>query len=112
MRRLHSAVSCDNYLDTHRYRQTEHDGRTLAQTALASGGDLEVTTTELLVSLDPLSSPHKTQALEALCEQLNVTATRFPGTKLQMRFTVKPEPPRSLAFPGSRGTADGAEPDI
>jgi hypothetical protein len=94
------------------YRRTDQEGRTLVQSALSAGGDIEVTADELLVSIDPLSSPHKTQVLAALCDQLNATETRFPGTKLQMRFAVKPEPPRSLAFPGSRGAADEAEADI
>jgi len=94
------------------YRRTEQEGRTLVQSALSAGGDIEVTTAELLVSLDPLSSPHKTQALAAVCEQLNATATRFPGTNLRMRFQMKPEPPRSLAFPGPREPSAGAQPDI
>ncbi len=94
------------------YRRTEHEGRTLIQSALSAGGDIQVTDTELIVSIDPLSSPHKTQALAAVCRQLNVTATRFPGTNLKMRFDLKPEPPRSLAFPGARDPSDGAQPDI
>jgi transposase len=94
------------------YCRTEQEGRTLIHSALAAGGDIEVTTAELLVSLDPLSSPHKTQALAAVCEQLNATATRFPGTKLRMRFAMKPEPPHSLAFPGPREPSGGAQPDI
>jgi hypothetical protein len=94
------------------YCRTEQEGRTLIHSALAAGGDIEVTTAELLVSLDPLSSPHKTQALATVCEQLNATVTLFPGTKLQMRFAMKPEPPRSLAFPGPREPSGGAQPDI
>jgi len=94
------------------YRRTEQEGRTLLHSALSAGGDIEATTDQLLVSIDPLSSPHKTQALAAVCEQLNATATRFPGTKLRMRFAMKPEPPRSLAFPGPREPSPGAQPDI
>jgi hypothetical protein len=95
------------------YRRTEQEGRTLIHSALAAGGDIEVTTAELLVSLDPLSSPHKTQqALAAVCQQLNATATPFPGTKLRMRFVIKPEPPRSPAFPGPREPSGGPQPDI
>jgi transposase len=93
------------------YRRTEQEGRTLIQTALAAAGDLEITATELLVALEPLSSPHKTHTLAAVCEQLNATATRFPGTKLRMRFSLKPEPPRSLAFPGARSPSGGDQPD-
>jgi transposase len=94
------------------YRRTEQEGRTLIQSALAAGGDLEITATELTVALDPLSSPHKTQAMAAVCDALNATATRFPGTRLRMRFTLKPEPARSLAFPGPRDPSGGGQPDF
>ena len=93
------------------YRRSEQEGRTLLQSALATAGDLEVTTTELRVALDPLASPHKTRALAAVCDQLNASATLFPGTRLRMRFTLKPEPPKSLAFPGPRPTSSGHPPD-
>jgi len=36
----------------------------------------------------PLSSPHRTRAMVALCDELNVSPTVFPGTKLVLRFTV------------------------
>ena len=52
--------------------------------------------------LSPLNSPHRTEALVALCERLNETRARFPGSKLHLRFDVKPDPPPSLAFPGPR----------
>jgi len=94
------------------YRRTEHEGRTLIQSTLAADGDIQVNHDELLVAIDPLSSPHKTQALDAVCQQLNKTNTRFPGTKLRMRFSIKPDPPKSLAFPGPRDPSGGAQPDI
>ncbi len=94
------------------YRRTEQEGRTLIQSAFAAGGDMEVTDTVLLLSIDPLSSPHKTAAIAAVCEELNATATHFPGTELRMRFAIKKAPPRSLAFPGPRNTSGGAQPDI
>jgi hypothetical protein len=84
------------------YRRTEDEGRTLVQSALMAGGDIEVTDTVLHLALEPLSSPHKTRALTAICNDLNATNTRFPGTKLRMRYSVKAEPPQSLAFPGAR----------
>ena len=76
--------------------------RVLIRSALAAAGDIEVTDDELQVSLEPLSSPHRTKALAALCERLNETRARFPGSKLYLRFDVKPDPPASLAFPGPR----------
>jgi transposase len=94
------------------YKRTEQEGRTLIQSALAATGDIKVTNDELLVAIDPLSSPHRTQALDAVCQQLNESNTRFPGTKLRMYFSIKPEPPRSHAFPGPRDPSGGAQPDI
>lgn len=94
------------------YRRTEQEGRTLIQSALSAVGDIEITDTDLFVSIDPFSSPHKTAAIAAICDEINATATKFPGSKLRMRFEVKPEPPRSMAFPGPRGPAGHAQPDI
>jgi transposase len=89
-------------LITPHYRRAEAEGRTLIQNALETGGDIEVTETELRVSLDPLSSPHRTKALAAICKELNDMRTRFPGSKLCLHFDVKPDPQESLAFPGPR----------
>ena len=96
------------------YRRSENEGRTLIQNALASPGDIAVTETELRVSLKPLSSPHRTHALAALCEQLNKTKTRFPGSRLCLHFTVQKEPSSSMAFPGprpSKGSSKLGQPD-
>ena len=66
----------------------EDEGRTLIQTILQSTATLEPTDQELRVTLSPLSSPHRSQAVAALCENLNTTETCFPGTDLRMRFAV------------------------
>jgi hypothetical protein len=70
------------------YARAEDEGRTLIQTVLQSTATLEPTDQELRVTLSPLSSPHRSQAVAALCEDLNTTETRFPGTDLRMRFAV------------------------
>ncbi|MCM3902159.1 MAG: helix-turn-helix domain-containing protein [Pyrinomonadaceae bacterium] len=70
------------------YARTEDEGRTLIQAALQSTAALEPTKDELRVTLSPLSSPHRSQAVAALCETLNKTETRFPGTDLRMRFAL------------------------
>jgi hypothetical protein len=100
-------------LVTPHYRRAEDEGRTLIQNALATPGDIEVTDTELRVSLEPLSSPHKTNALVALCDHLNATKTTFPGARLRLCFDVKPPPEPCLAFPGPRvrGAEIEAQPD-
>ena len=60
------------------------------------------THTEIQVTLCPLSSPHRTLAIEAICAALNESATQFPGSRVTMRFAVHPPPQIGLAFPGPR----------
>jgi hypothetical protein len=71
------------------YRRANDEGRTLIQSALASAADLEVTPSELRVTLLPQSSPHRTRAIAALCEELNQTNTLFPGSPLRLRYAVR-----------------------
>ena len=92
------------------YRRAQDEGRTLIQNALATDGDIRPSRRELHVALEPLSSPHRTKALSSLCEQINETRIPFPGSKLLLRFSVKPEPAASLAFPGPRSDKTDAEP--
>ena len=47
-----------------------------------------VTDTELQVVLAPLSSPHRTRALAALCDDLDGAGIRFPGSRLRLRYAV------------------------
>lgn len=84
------------------YLRTEREGRTLIQSALAATGDIEVDGNTLHVCLEPMSSPHRTQALIALCEDLNATDTVFPGSQMRLRYEIKPAPEGTMAFPGPR----------
>ena len=72
------------------YRRAADEGRTLIQSALASAADLEVTDTELRLSVAPLSSAHRTRAIAALCEELTRANVVFPGTRLRLRYGVAP----------------------
>jgi len=67
----------------------------------ATAGDIRVSDSELHITLAPLSSPHRAYAAQALCETLDQTATIFPGSRLRIRFAVRPPPRIGLAFPGS-----------
>jgi prepilin-type processing-associated H-X9-DG protein len=78
------------------YRRAEDEGRTLVQAALASAADIDVAPGELRVTLAPLSSPHRCRAVAALCDALNATAVRFPGSDLVLRFAVSPPPPPAI----------------
>ena len=71
------------------YCRAGQEGRTLLQSALASAADLEVTQKELRVTLAPQSSPHRTRAIAALCEELNQTKIVFPGSRLRLRYAVR-----------------------
>ena len=44
-------------------------------------------------------------AAQALCEILDKTATIFPGSRLRIRFAMRPPPRIGLAFPGSPSSA-------
>ncbi len=84
------------------YQRAEKEARTLIHEVLTSTGDIEVADSELRVRISPLSAPHRTQVLAALCDQLNATNTAFPGTRLRLRFSVRSAPETSMAFPGPK----------
>ena len=88
------------------YARAGQEGRTLLHQIFAAAADIKVAQGELHIRLAPLSSPHRTRALCTLCDNLNETATTFPGSKLRLRFAVMPEPPVTLAFPGRRPQAE------
>jgi transposase len=95
------------------YARAEQEGRTLLHEMFATAGDIHVCDGELHITLAPLSSPHRTHAAHALCEMLDQTATTFPGSRLRIRFSVRPPPRIGLAFPGSpldRGTTTAVAP--
>ena len=77
-------------------------GRTLLHELFRAAADIDVTDTELRVTLHPFSSPHRTLAVQALCETLTETAMTFPGAHLRLRFAIHPRPQIGLAFPGPR----------
>jgi hypothetical protein len=75
------------------YARAAEEGRTLLQAAFQSPAQLEVADNELHVTIAAQSSPHRTAALSALCEQLDALAIPFPGTHLRLRLAVQtPEP--------------------
>jgi transposase len=83
------------------YARVDQEGRTLLHELFATAGDIRVSDNELNITLAPLSSPHRTRAAQALSELLDKTATTFPGSRLRIRFAVRPPPRIGLAFPGS-----------
>ena len=75
---------------TPHYHRADDEARTLIYSVLANTGDIAITDTELRVTFAPLSSPHRTAALAALCAELDASAPRFPGTRLRVRYAVAP----------------------
>jgi transposase len=73
------------------YARADEEGRTLLHAAFQSPARLEVTKDELRVTIGCQSSPHRTAALAALCEQLDALAIPFPGTHLRLRLAVHAE---------------------
>jgi transposase len=84
------------------YARADEEGRTLLHELFAASGNINVTADELRITLAPLSSPHRTQAIEAICEPLNRTATIFPGSRLRLRLAVQTRSAKTMAFPGPR----------
>jgi hypothetical protein len=74
------------------YKRVEEEGRTFVQAALQNAADFEPTEDQLRITLAPLSSPHRSRVLEALCQALNQTHTRFPGTQLEIHYAVAASP--------------------
>lgn len=68
-----------------------HEGRALVRDILHSSGDLNVTDSHVMVTIQPQASPYKTRALAALCEEINQLDVSFPGSTLKMGFRVRPE---------------------
>jgi hypothetical protein len=75
------------------YARVEDEGRTLIQSALQSAAALAPAKDELRVTLAPLSSPHRSRAIAAVCDELNQLAVTFPGTSQVLRYAVADDHP-------------------
>ena len=78
-------------LDGH-YARAGDEAYALIREALATSGDICPAPGELLIRLDPLTAPRRTQALAALCEQLTAAGACYPGTDLVLHYEVKSRP--------------------
>jgi hypothetical protein len=76
-------------LDGH-YARARDEAYALIREALATSGDICPGPGQLHIRLDPLTAPRRTQALAALCDQLNQAGCTYPGTGLALRYEVKP----------------------
>ena len=71
-------------LDGH-YARAGDEAYALIREALTASGDIRPSDGQLLIRLDPLTAPRRTQALAALCDQLNQAQACYPGTDLVLR---------------------------
>jgi transposase-like protein len=78
-------------LDGH-YARAGDEAYALIREALTASGDIVPGDGQLVIRLDPLTAPRRTQALAALCDQLTATGARYPGTGLVLRYEVKSHP--------------------
>jgi len=78
-------------LDGH-YARAGDEAYALIREALTASGDIIPGDGQLVIRLDPLTAPRRTQALAALCDQLTATGARYPGTDLVLRYEVKSHP--------------------
>ncbi len=78
-------------LDGH-YARAGDEAYALIREALTISGDIRPGPGALLIQLDPLTAPRRTQALAALCDQLTAAGARYPGTDLVLRYEVKSHP--------------------
>ena len=75
-------------LDGH-YARAGDEAYALIREALTSSGDIIPGPDQLLIRIDPLTAPRRTQALAVLCDQLTAAGACYPGTGLALRYEVK-----------------------
>jgi len=70
------------------YARMEDEGRALVRQILRSPADVipDEGAGMLRVRLHGLANPRSNAAVRHLCEQLNETEVRYPGTRLHMRY--------------------------
>jgi transposase len=75
------------------YARADDEGRTLLQAAFQASASLEVTETELKITIAAQSSPHRSEALAKLCRELDAEVVYYPGSSLRIRLAVAGQEP-------------------
>jgi hypothetical protein len=75
------------------YARTADEGRTFLHALFQTSGRIETKPKELRITLVPQSSPHRTNAAAALCEQLTAMNITFPGSDLRLTLAIQPHEP-------------------
>jgi hypothetical protein len=90
------AYQCETALQDRLYKhypRAGDEGRTLLQAAFQSSASLEVTETELKITIAAQSSPHRSEALAKLCGELDTDIVYYPGSSLRVRLAVAGKEP-------------------
>ena len=74
------------------YSRADDEKYALIRETFQASGDIIPGPATLTVRLDPLSAPRRTRAIAALCDTLNTTSAKYPGTDLVLRFEIKNHP--------------------
>lgn len=74
---------------TGHYRRAHHEARSLLHEAFATPADIRLVDGRMHLTLNPLSAPHRTRAIAALCRELTDTETLYPGTDHPLIYTIK-----------------------
>jgi len=74
------------------YARAGDEAYAVIREALAVSGDIRPGPGELVIRLDPLTAPRRTQALAALCDQPTAAGTCYPGTDLILGYDVESHP--------------------
>src|SRR5450759_1287541 len=75
------------------YLRAGDEGRTLLHAAFQSSARMEVTETELRITLAAQSSAHRSEALAKLCRELDAEGVCYPGSGLRVRLAVEGQEP-------------------
>jgi hypothetical protein len=75
------------------YARTEDEGRTLLHAAFQASARMEVTETELRITLESQSSPHRGEALAKVCKELDAEGVCYPGSSLRLRLAIEGQEP-------------------
>jgi hypothetical protein len=81
-----------NRLGPH-YARAEDEGRTLLHAAFQSSARIEVSETELRITMARQSSPHRSEALAKVCQELDAEEVCYPGSSLCVRLAVEGQEP-------------------
>jgi transposase len=71
------------------YPRATDEARALLREAMRLPGDIHISGDTLHLRLDPATAARRSRAVAGLCHELTATQTRYPGTNLKIKYSVK-----------------------